>query len=270
MVFIAVQAVRFVLIEAKASAFAVLLFCGVAASTIIRLPLARYDTLLLYAVTLTLLFWAARLESTGEIGVIAVFHLIGLLFEFVKVRMGSWSYPEHAYTKFWGVPLYSGFLYAAVASYICRAWRMFQLRLSHYRKIPMALLAAGIYANFICEYWIPDLRDALAVLLIASTWRTSVHFTVGPRRYRMPLALTLTLIGFLLWVAENMATYLGAWRYPYQIGTWQPVHAAKFGSWTLLVTVTFTIIATWQNRYRQPKSQTRAWCSATSRAEEEV
>ena len=86
----------------------------------------------------------------------------------------------------------------------------------------------------------------------------------------MPLALTLTLIGFLLWIAENMATYLGAWRYPYQIGTWQPVHAAKFGSWTLLVTVTFTIIATWQNRYRQPNSETRAWRSATSPAEEEV
>lgn len=44
-----------------------------------------------------------------------MFHLIGLALEIFKVHMGSWSYPEEGYVKIFGVPLYSGFMYASVA-----------------------------------------------------------------------------------------------------------------------------------------------------------
>ena len=49
--------------------------------------------------------------------------------ELFKVHKGSWSYPEEAYTKFFGVPLYSGFMYASVASYMCQAWHWFNLKI---------------------------------------------------------------------------------------------------------------------------------------------
>src|SRR5690348_11140930 len=110
--FIAVQLFRFAWAEARACAFAVALFTGLAASTIVRLPIPRYDALLLYAVAVTVVFRLLRMETSQEIAVIACFHLIGLAFELIKVRLGSWSYPEAAYTKIGGVPLYSGFLYA--------------------------------------------------------------------------------------------------------------------------------------------------------------
>ncbi|MFI9556313.1 DUF817 family protein [Nonomuraea endophytica] len=79
------------------------------------------------------------------------------------------------------------------------------------------------------------------------------------------LAQSLVLIGFFLWVAENIATYLGAWQYPYQRGTWQLVHPAQFGAWALLVSVTFVMVACWQGRQgrlhlRPPfPGRTRGW-----------
>ena len=75
------------------------------------------------------------------------------------------------------------------------------------------------------------------------TWRTWVHFTVGRHRYAMPLALSFVLIGFFLWAAENAATFLRAWQYPSQESVWTMVHAAKLGSWSLLVVVSIVLVA---------------------------
>lgn len=244
--FFVTQLLRFAWAEARSCTFALAMFAGLAASSVLPLPIPRYDALLLYAVAVTALLRLTRWESGAETAVIAAFHLVGLAFELIKVRLGSWSYPEDAYTKIGGVPLYSGFLYAAVGSYVCSAWRIFELRLANYRTVPTTLVALAVYVNFVSQhYWI-DLRLPLAAALLLVTWGTVVHFTVGVRRYQMPLALALALIGFFLWVAENIATFLGAWQYPYQQETWRLVHPAKFGAWALLVSVTFVMVASWQ------------------------
>jgi hypothetical protein len=70
-----------------------------------------------------------------------------------------------------------------------------------------------------------------------------LHFTVGRHRYAMPLALSFVLIGFFLWAAENGATFLRAWQYPSQESVWTLVHAAKLGSWSLLVVVSIVLVA---------------------------
>ena len=59
----------------------------------------------------------------------------------------------------------------------------------------------------------------------------------------MPLSLSFVLIGFFLWVAENGATWLGAWQYPDQAAFWQLVHVGKWGSWALLVSLSFVLVA---------------------------
>ena len=51
------------------------------------------------------------------------------------------------------------------------------------------------------------------------------------------------LIGFFLWLAENISTFFSIWRYPYQLGAWSAVHVSKWSSWSLLVIMTFTIVA---------------------------
>jgi uncharacterized membrane protein YoaT (DUF817 family) len=242
------QLSRFAWLEARCCAFAVAVFGGLALSKVVPLPIPRYDALLVYCVLVTALFRLFGWENTRDVLVIGGFHLVGLVFELVKVPLGSWAYPEPAFTKMLGVPLYSGFLYAAVGSYMVAAWRLFELRVSGYLAVPTAAVAAAIYVNLITHHWLPDLRWPLAGLLVAVTWRATVHFTVGGFRYRMPLALSFALIGFFLWVAENVATFFGAWRYPHQLEAWRLVDPAKFGSWAMLISVTFVLVAAFRSR----------------------
>ena len=234
---------RFGWVEAKSCGFAVSVFTCLALTSIVPLPIPRYDALLICMVGLTIGLWLVGWETGREVAVIAGFHLVGLALELFKVQVGSWSYPEEAVTKIAGVPLYSGFMYAAVGSYICQAWRRFDLRVTAYPAVVVTMLAVAVYANFFTHHYLPDARWILAALLLIALRRTSVHFSVGDARLRMPLALAFVLIGFFLWVAENIATFLGAWTYPDQQHVWTFVHASKFGSWSLLVTLSFVLVA---------------------------
>lgn len=93
-------------------------------------------------------------------------------------------------------------------------------------------------------------REA-AVLLIFR--RTLVLFTVTDRVRRMPLLLSFCLIGFFVWVAENIATYFGAWVYPHQRHGWAMVLGGKIGSWTLLIIISFIIVAALKERFPTPE-----------------
>lgn len=240
------QFARFTALEANACAFAVVLFAAMAATLAVPLPIARYDALLLVGVLTSYVFWALGLETGRELLAIAGFHLTGLVFEIAKVQLGSWSYPDPGVASIAGVPLFSGFMYAAVGSYIARAWRLFDLRLTRYRPVPTAAVAVAIYANFLTHHWIVDLRWVCAAALLLVCWGTFVHFTVGGQRYRMPLALSFLLIGTFLWLAENISTVLSAYRYPDQQFGWTMVHVGKLGSWSLLIVVSFALVAAWK------------------------
>lgn len=237
------QLVRFGWLEAQCCLFAVAVFVGLAASLVVPLRIARYDALLAYGVVVTVVFFLLRLETAREVAVIFGFHLIGLALELFKVRIGSWSYPEQAWSMVAGVPLYAGFMYAAVGSYICQAFRRFDLRVNRFPWLAATVLAAASYANFFTHHWLPDLRWLAAAGFVVVLWGSRVSFTVGTRRYAMPLTLAFVLIGFFLWVAENGATWLGAWQYPDQADVWRLVHVGKWGSWALLVSLSFVLVA---------------------------
>ncbi len=105
--------------QAMSCIFPVAIFGTLAVSKWIDVPfIHRYDLILLVLIIVQYLMYRSRLETLEEIKVICVFHIIGLMLELYKVHMGSWSYPEPGYTKWLGVPLYSGFMYASVASYM--------------------------------------------------------------------------------------------------------------------------------------------------------
>jgi uncharacterized membrane protein YoaT (DUF817 family) len=237
------QLLRFAWVEAQCCLFADLFFLGLAAVRLVPLPVDPADALLLWCLGGTLALWLLRWETGREVAVIFGFHLVGLALELYKVRQGSWSYPDTGSTSIGGVPLYSGFMYAAVGSYVCQAWRRFDLRITGYRARTTAGVAALIYLNFFTSHITWDVRVPLALGLLVATWRTWVHFTVGRHRYAMPLAVSFVLIGFFLWVAENAATLLRAWQYPSQESVWTLVHAAKLGSWSLLVVVSIVLVA---------------------------
>jgi uncharacterized membrane protein YoaT (DUF817 family) len=231
--------------EALSCLFPVFVFAALGISQLVAVPgVPRYDVLLLACLAIQAVMVATGLETRDELKVICVFHLIGLALEVFKVRMGSWAYPEAAYSKFFGVPLYSGFMYASVASYMCQSWRRLDLALSAYPgpRWTVPLAAAG-YLNFFTHHYLPDVRWPLIGLVFVMFLRARVAFTVRGERLWMPLALSFFLIGLFVWLAENVATLLGAWQYPNQREHWAVVHPGKITSWFLLVIVSFLIVA---------------------------
>lgn len=231
--------------QALSCLFPVVIFASLAITKFVPLPfLARYDWL--FIICLAMQWWMLRagLETKDELKVITLFHLIGLALEIFKVHMGSWAYPEEGFFKVFGVPLYSGFMYASVASYLCQAWRRLHVDLvnwpSFYLVVP---LAAAIYFNFFWHHFWIDVRWWLGLLVIIVFWRASVQYEVNGIPYRMPIVLSFVLIGFFIWIAENIATFFGAWQYPNQTQAWTLVHVGKISSWLLLVIVSFLIVA---------------------------
>jgi uncharacterized membrane protein YoaT (DUF817 family) len=233
--------------NARACLFAGLFFLAVFSvprAGILGVP--RYDVLLVIALVIQAGMLWTRLETWDEVKAITLFHVIGFGLELFKTSgaIRSWSYPDFAYTKVLGVPLFSGFMYAAVGSYIIQAWRLFDLRIRHHPPYWMAgLVALAIYANFFTHHYIPDLRWYLATLALGLYARTTVLFRPLDRDRTMPLLLSFLLIGFFIWIAENISTFFGIWRYPDQLGAWTTVHVGKWSSWSLLVVMTFTIVA---------------------------
>jgi uncharacterized membrane protein YoaT (DUF817 family) len=240
------QLVYFGWAQALSCVFPVVIFASLAITKMIDLPLLpRYDWMLLICLLMQWAMVHTGLETMDELKVITVFHLIGLALELFKVHMGSWSYPEDGYTKIFGVPLYSGFMYASVASFLCQAWRRLEVELVNWPPfLVVAPLAASIYLNFFTHhYWI-DIRWYLSGLVLIVFWKSWVLYKVNGTWYRMPLALSFVLIGFFIWIAENIATYFSAWEYPNQRDAWSLVHLGKVSSWLLLVIVSFLIVAT--------------------------
>lgn len=243
----AVDLTVFGLKELRACVFAGAFFILLFASKYLPLgALPRYDFLFLAAVAFQGLMVVFRLETVREALAVSVFHVVGLVLELYKTSaaIGSWSYPEFCYLKIGTVPLYAGFMYAAVGSYILQSWTVLKLRFVPFPSRFWGItVCALIYANFFTNHWIPDLRWFLLIGVAAVYARTWVYFTVTDREYRMPLLLAFALIAFFIWIAENMATFLGAWSYPDQTDRWNWVSAGKISSWSMLVIISFLIVA---------------------------
>lgn len=228
------------------------LFAGVFFAAIFIVPrgglfgIPRYDVLLLLAILVQAWMVRSGLETIDELKAVTLFHVIGFGLEVFKTSSGikSWQYPEFGYTKLFGVPLFSGFMYAAVGSYIIQAWKLLEMRVVHHPPYWMAsVLALLIYANFFTHHYIGDYRWYLAACALGLYARSTVVFRPMDRERRMPLLLGFALTGFFIWLAENMGTFFGVWKYPNQLGAWSAVHVSKWSAWSLLVIMTFTITA---------------------------
>lgn len=205
-------------------------------------PIARYDALLIYAVGLQALFLALGLETWREVKVILLFHLTGTIMELFKTHMGSWGYPEPAIMKLGGVPLFSGFMYGAVGSYIARVMRVFDMRFTPYPPYWASVaLGTAIYANFFTHHYIIDLRWVLIAMTLVLYARTRVTFQIDRNRYWMPMPLAGLLTAFFLWIAENVGTMTGTWLYAGQ-GHFDLVSLSKMGSWYMLLWVSFATV----------------------------
>ncbi|MFA5934245.1 MAG: DUF817 domain-containing protein [Candidatus Paceibacterota bacterium] len=208
--------------------------------------LARYDFIFITAVLMQAVLYFTKLETKEEVKVIFLFHIIGLVLELYKTSpgVGSWNYPEDGFLKIATVPLYSGFMYAAVGSYISQAWKIFKLELTNYKNYLLSiLLCLLIYINFFTNHYIYDFRWFLIIAVFVFFWKVKVYFTVTNIRRSMPLNIAFLLIAFFIWIAENISTYLGAWEYPNQVHSWAIVSTSKITSWFLMVIISFILVA---------------------------
>lgn len=235
----------FTYLQALSCIFPVIIFSALALSKFVSIPLIpRYDLILLLCIAGQVFMLISKLETLDEFKVICLFHIIGLGLELYKVHMGSWSYPEDAFSKVGGVPLYSGFMYASVASYICQSWRRMNLHMYNWPKPFWAVgISVFIYFNFFTHHFTYDIRWILKGLLLIIFFRTVVTFELREKVFKMPMILAFLLIGFFIWIAENIVTFLGAWQYPNQADTWSLVHIGKISSWFLLVIISVIIVA---------------------------
>lgn len=205
-------------------------------------PLHRYDALFLFAVLTQAAFLWLKLETWEEAKVILLFHLTGTAMEFFKVGAGSWAYPEPAVFMILGVPLFSGFMYASVGSYIARVIRVFEMRFAPYPPFAMTVvLAVAIYVNFFAHHFLPDIRVALFAATVVLFCRTRVWFFIDARAYWMPMPVAAFLSALFLWVAENVGTATGTWIYSGQLPG-EMVSLAKLGSWYLLLFVALVTV----------------------------
>lgn len=205
--------------------------------------IARYDFLVIAAVTIQTLLLVTRMETMQEAKIILVYHLVGTAMELFKTKMGSWQYTEDSVLRLGTVPLFSGFMYAAVGSYLARVWRLFDFRFSRYPNRSLTIvLAMAIYINFFTHHYSPDVRWPLTAMVLALYGRTWIYFRIDREARRMPLVLGFFLVSVFIWLAENLATFARAWTYPDQQERWQMVGANKLGAWFLLMNISFVLV----------------------------
>lgn len=209
------------------------------------IPLARYDFLVIYAVAIQLALFLLKLESWREIGVIFLFHIMATAMELFKTstEIGSWSYPEGSVLRIASVPLFTGFMYSSVGSYMARAWRGFHFSFTGFPPLWIAgIIAILAYANFFTHHYIPDIRWPLIIAGAIAFRKTSIHFTPKNFTLRMPLLAGFCLVAVFIYFAENLGTIARAWQYPGQENGWKPVHFSKLTAWYLLMQLSFILI----------------------------
>jgi uncharacterized membrane protein YoaT (DUF817 family) len=207
-------------------------------------PLTRYDFVTLAAIAIQIVLLGLKLETRREAAVIVLFHVTGTCMEIFKTSTGSWVYPGPSLLHLAGVPLFTGFMYASVGSYIARAWRLFEFRFTRHPPWPLtALLALAIYLNFFSDHFGRDYRIMIFIAVVCVFGPTWVHYRVRFRYRRMPLLLGFALVAMFIWFAENLGTFTKAWYYPAQRHAWHPVPPAKIGSWLLLMIISYVMVS---------------------------
>jgi uncharacterized membrane protein YoaT (DUF817 family) len=184
------------------------------------------------------------LETFEEAKIIFVYHIVGTAMEVFKTSVGSWVYPEEAFFRIAGVPLFTGFMYACIGSYIARAWRLFHFEFTDHPPVwALGLLSVAIYINFYSHHYIPDFRLELFAVAFALFFKTRIYFINWRSRRWMPLLLGLALVAVFIWFAENIGTFTRTWIYPSQKAGWTMVGFGKLGSWFLLMMISYTLVA---------------------------
>ncbi|GAA1800017.1 DUF817 domain-containing protein [Leucobacter iarius] len=241
-----VECAVFLLKQAWACVFGALLLAVIVAARIWYpedAVLARNDALTIAAIVIQIGMLAFRLESGRELWVIVLFHITGTAMELFKTDVGSWSYDGEGVLRIGAVPLFSGFMYAAVGSYMVRVYRLHDLRFARYPRVWLtAIVAALIYLNFFGHHFVFDFRWILLAVVVVLWLPTVMHFRVWRTTLRVPILPVFVGVALFIWFAENIGTWAGAWFYPNQTDGWHLVSPQKIVAWFLLMIISIVLV----------------------------
>lgn len=207
-------------------------------------PLPRYDFLFLCMISVQAVLLGLRMETWEEARVILIYHAVGTAMEIFKTAAGSWIYPEPNFFRIAGVPLFTGFMYGCIGSYICRAWRLFDFRFSgHPPRSSLIVLSVAIYTNFFADHFGLDFRLVLFACAALLFWPTTIHFRAWHAWRSMPLLFGFVLVALFIYVSENIGTLTRTWLYSSQQQAWSMVSPGKLGSWFLLMIISYTLVS---------------------------
>lgn len=232
---------------ARASLFAGIFFASlIFGKYVTTFGLHINDFLFICVILTQIILLLTKVETRAEVKVICVYHVLGLVMELFKTSpaIGAWQYPDPGLLTLRTVPLYSGFMYAAIGSFIFQARRLLELRFRNfppfYLMIPVAVL---IYINFFAHHWVRDIRYILLFVVILIARRTYAIIRLYTKTIQVHVLVGLFLCGFSIRIAENIGTFFGAWIYPDQLQGWHIVSIHKVLAWFLLFIVSFVIVS---------------------------
>ncbi len=202
--------------------------------------MSRMDWLFIAAGLYQVRLFKRGTESRSEAAQILLFHALAMAMEIFKVRHGCWVYPEAGMLSIAGVPLFTGFMYSAVGSWLCRTWRLHRIAFVALPHRGLLLVLGFLaYGNFILQHFGRDCRWLILGLGIVVLF--PVYLRCGDSSSRLPLIPILLVAAVLIWLAENLCTLAGVWFYPSQLGAWQAVSLTKIPAWFLLLLLTFAL-----------------------------
>jgi len=208
--------------------------------------LCRYDFLFLAAVGFQIVLLAFRLETLREAMVIIAFHVVATGMEVFKTSddIAAWKYPGGFVLGVGNVPLFTGFMYSAVGSYIARVWRIFDFQFSSYPPAWTTwVVVSAIYINFYTCHFTYDIRWALLAITLVLFGSSRIYFRMDQQHRYMPLLVGWGLVALFIWFAENICTYSGIWVYPSQESGWHIVSPSKLIAWYLLMLLSFVLVS---------------------------
>lgn len=204
------------------------------------------DFMFISVVFIQIILITTQYESWKECKIILIYHILWFIMEAFKTHPAIWSW-HYQYMWFFtllSVPLYSGFMYSAIGSFLFQAMHRLKLQFEYFPKFIIAIpIVSLIYINFFTHHFIYDIRYFLIFLIVIVTYKTYTYFTIEGIQYRMHTLLNLLLAACCIWVAENMATFLGVWLYPNQEWSWSPVSIHKLLSRFLLFILSAVIVS---------------------------
>lgn len=216
-----IKAFIYLMIELiKSSLFAMLFFvCFAFGKYVTSFWLVLGDFMFICVIIIQIILIATKYESRQECKIILIYHLLGFAMEAFKTHpaIGSWSYQYIGSFALLNVPLYSGFMYSAIGSFLFQSIHRLKLRFTYFPSFYIAIpIVALIYINFFSHHFLPDIRYILFGSVMIVAYKTYSYFELKGKVYRMHALLSIFLASLCIWIAENIATFLWARVYPNQ------------------------------------------------------